>query len=53
MTGPGPAATAAASPDDDPCCLRLVRAVPVVLLTLVAGFFRSVTRVTRLSGPWN
>ncbi|MEU8030601.1 hypothetical protein AB0C13_18450 [Streptomyces sp. NPDC049099] len=39
--------------DTDRGCLRLVLAVPLTLLTLVAGFFCRAALVTRPSGTWD
>ncbi|MET8243725.1 hypothetical protein ABZV31_04380 [Streptomyces sp. NPDC005202] len=40
-------------PDDDRDCLRLVLAVPLTLLTLVAAYFCWTALTIRPSGPWD
>ncbi|MBP2051326.1 hypothetical protein J2Z21_004297 [Streptomyces griseochromogenes] len=40
-------------PDDDRGCLRMVLAVPLALLTLVAAFFCWTALTVRPSGPWD
>lgn len=39
--------------DDDRGCLRLVLAVPLVLLTLIAAYFCWTALTIRPSGPWD
>lgn len=39
--------------DDDRGCLRLVLAVPFVLLTLIAAYFRRTALTIQPSGPWD
>jgi hypothetical protein len=39
--------------DDDRGCLRLVLAVPLILLTLVAAYFCWTALTIRPSGPWD
>ncbi|MEU5533953.1 hypothetical protein [Streptomyces sp. NPDC020362] len=39
--------------DDDRGCLRLVLAVPLILLTLVAAYFCWTALIIRPSGPWD
>ncbi|MEW1824845.1 hypothetical protein [Streptomyces sp. NPDC088196] len=46
MTSPSPV-------DDDRGCLRMVLAVPLVLLTLVAACFCRAALTIRPSGPWD
>ncbi|MEV5311973.1 MULTISPECIES: hypothetical protein [unclassified Streptomyces] len=40
-------------PDDDRGGLRMVLAVPLVLLTLIAGFFCWCALTVRPNGPWD
>ncbi|MEV5342571.1 hypothetical protein AB0K93_29405 [Streptomyces sp. NPDC052676] len=40
-------------PDDDRCLLRVILAVPVVLLTLAAAFFLWLAITTRPDGDWD
>ncbi|MFF3892856.1 hypothetical protein ACFYY3_06625 [Streptomyces sp. NPDC001812] len=40
-------------PDDDRGCLRLVLAVPITLLTVIAAFFCWAALTMRPSGPWD
>ncbi|MBJ6642678.1 hypothetical protein [Streptomyces sp. BSE7-9] len=40
-------------PDDDRCPLRLILAVPVVLLTVVSAFFLWLAINTRPDGDWD
>ncbi|MFD3616390.1 hypothetical protein ACFWWT_14370 [Streptomyces sp. NPDC058676] len=42
-----------ARPDDDRGCLRLVLAVPLALLTLVAAYFCRTALTIRPSGSWD
>ena len=39
--------------DDDRGCLRLVLAVPLILLTLIAAYFCWTALTIRPSGPWD
>ncbi|MCQ0022918.1 hypothetical protein M4914_08095 [Streptomyces somaliensis DSM 40738] len=45
--------TSSCHPDDDRGCLRLVLAVPLGLLTLIAAFFCRTALTIRPSGSWD